>query len=195
MFWFYSFFFHFNLTSIFNCEGRLKEKCNVKYFNSNNRNKDKVYFDSFLVYFSNLKYQMNNKKPKFLIEVIIITPLIILIKFLQINFEILMIYYLNPIYILVYESLFYLFIGIISSSLNSNFNTQSFLTILANIFSLLGYLIYAEVIELRFCGLNEKTKRILELKGKNEILFEFKDLNPIFIEEDDDNDDDNDLNK
>ena len=73
-------------------------------------------------------------------------------------------FYLNPIYILVYESLFYLFIGIISSSLNSNFNTQSFLTILANIFSLLGYLIYVEVIELRFCGLNEKTKRILELK-------------------------------
>ena len=188
-------FFILILTSIFNWKKKKKKQCKVKYLNPNNKNKDKVYFDSFLAYFSNLKYQMNREKSQFLIEVIIVTPLIILIKFLQINFEILMIYYLNPIYILVYESLFYLFIGIISSSFILSFNTQNFLTILADIFSLLGYLIYVEVIELRFCGLNEKTKRILELKGKNEILFEFKDLNPIFIEEDDDNDDDNDLNK
>ena len=72
--------------------------------------------------------------------------------------------------------------------MNSNFNTQSFLTILANIFSLLGYLIYAEVIELRFCGLNEKTKRILELKGQKEILIEFKDSKGLLNEEDDDSD-------
>ena len=181
------------IASSFSCKGRIKTKCYVKYLK--NINKDKVYLDNIYAYFSNLNYQMKNEKSKFWIEVIIITPLHCFLEFLKFNYEFSMIYYLNPIYILVCDSLNYGIKCFFSSLFNFNFNTKKILAILADVFSILGYLIYVEVLELRFCGLNEKTKRILELKGKNEILFEFKDLNPIFIEEDDDNDDDNDLNK
>ena len=63
----------------------------------------------------------------------------------------------------------------------------------------MGYLIYLEIIELRFCGLNKNLKREISERGKNEI-YNFDDSGNIddslglndfsYTEQDEDNEDD-----
>ena len=84
-------------------------------------------------------------------------------------FEILIIYYLNPIYALATNNLTYGSSNIVSLISNNSSNFLNFLfSELSEIFALFGYIFYLEILELNFCGLSDNVKRNIRSKGENE---------------------------
>ena len=153
-----------------------KIKCpNNKIFNgsclvlyNNSENIEKYYYDNLFAYFSHLNKQ-NNKE--FNIEIFVLIPLYLVISFLEFSCEIFTIYYLTPKYLLIRDNLYYGLSRIILIIYNSNNITlpRFFLLEFAEIIAIMGYLVYLEIIELHFCGFDEKVMRNLTLKAKNEI--------------------------
>lgn len=157
-------------TSIFQCHEDYNTKEQIQFCKIFDKEKISYYFDSFFVYFSKLKYKKENESFEFWLEVILITPLQIFVYFVVFNFEILLIYYFNPIYILVGDSLYYGFLKLVSFlfsvlSLSSlNYKTLIINTV-ADILAFFNYMIYLEVIQLKFCRLNENTRITIIERG------------------------------
>ena len=75
------------------------------------------YFDNILIYFKEVYFtELRN------IEIILITPFYLIVNFLEFACEIMIIYYLNPIYVLIKDNIYYFLIRMVvyfsSSSLN-----------------------------------------------------------------------------
>ena len=107
---------------------------------------------------------------------------------MEMTFEILTIYYLNPFYVLMTNNVYYIISELISFLLNLSSEglaiIQFILAELSEFFAISGYMIYLEILELNFCGLNENLrKRIIE-KGEKE----FKQLKENISEEENDED-------
>ena len=118
-------------------------------------------------YFSDLN--SIDKDYKYYLEIFLIYPLFIFIKFMLMYFEILIIYYLNPIYALATNNLTYGSSNIVSLISNNSSNFLNFLfSELSEIFALFGYIFYLEILELNFCGLSDNVKRNIRSKGENE---------------------------
>jgi hypothetical protein len=132
-------------------------------------NKDKY---SLLSYFNDLNDRLTeNKQYEFYGEIFLVFPLFSISKFFQIYFEMLVIYYLNPIFILITNNLCYSISGIVFYAFNPNFIrfTSFILTEFTDIISLIGYCIYLEIIELNFCGLSNNLRRKIKDKGESEV--------------------------
>ena len=106
--------------------------------------------------------------------------------------EILIIYYLNPIYVLAANELTYGISKLIRFISNDLEHYENFLFAeLAEISALLGNIVFLEIIELNFCGLSDNIRR--NIKSKSEL-----DVKEIFIikkttldnEEDEEDEDD-----
>ena len=131
------------------------------------------YKDNFYNYFSAMREVLNGEKPyKFWVEIFCIYPLFIFIDFLEITFRIFTIYYLNPIYVLLKDNIYFSITKLITflfNISNDRLKIAHFLiAFLAEFLSALGYLVYLEIIELNFCGLNKYIKRRLMQKGERE---------------------------
>ena len=148
-------------TSIFKCEGKITKICDVIY--EDGRNELDKYYDNFLIYFSNLK--LKNETINFWLEILLIIPLFSFLNFMKILVEMLTIFYLNPFYILFSNNLYYGTRNILSFIFNykSNpLNIKKFiLDSTCDFLCILAYLIYLEIIECRFCGLNKNLKKSL----------------------------------
>ena len=110
-------------------------------------------------YFSISNY-INNWKGSFL--EIILTFFYIISSFMSMTCEIYIIKYLNPNYLLMSDNIYYEFIKIINIINESNQMSvfSKFVILqLAELLELIGCLIYLEIIELRFCGLNTYLKK------------------------------------
>ena len=176
-------------------KGLVKDFCLVKHDGN-------IYFDNIFLYISNLteRYQNNNTdatilpKTTFYLELLAMTPIYIIVAFLEFTCEIFTIYYLNPNYILIRDNLYYGTSRIILILYNiSNFSEhitllQFFLLELAEIFALIGYSIYLEIIELRFYGFDQNLKR--KIMDRSEI--EIRDFLMDSIIDDDSDSDSND---
>ena len=175
------------ISSAFTCRGTLKEKiCNVANLNYQTTDTN-VYYDSIVVYWNNMKYNFQNKKSKFWKEVIIIYPLNLFLNFMVFNYEILLTYYLNPMYMLISDSLYYGTKTIITFILNSKEKDDIIKFILylwSNIFAFFGYLIFVEIIELNFCDLSENTRRAIGERGIRDTLLS-QEIN-VHLEEEED---------
>ena len=109
------------------------------------------------------------KDYKFYLEIFLIYPIFIFAKFLQIYFEIMTIYYLNPIYTLMINNLTYSSSKLFFFILNGFNDVANFLlSDFSEIFAIIGYVIYLEIVELNFCGLSDNIKRNIISKGENE---------------------------
>ena len=143
------------------------------------------YYDNINAYFSDLK----NEKQIYL-EIFLVTPIYLIVCFLEFTCEIFIIYHLNPIYILIRDNLYYGTSRIISVLYNIDEYTihitlsKCIILELAEIFAIFGYLIYLEIIELRCFGLDKDLKRNIILRGEVEALG--------FLMSEDDNDDEDD---
>ena len=184
--------------------------CNTKktntYFNyTNNINVtytiNTSYLDSIPLYFSDLKnvYKEHNYKY-FFIEIFIVIPLYLVSNFGVIAFEMIIILYLNPNYILISDCLYYATIKLIDYVFRGDYATKKFcIEYIAEILSLFGYLIYLEIIELRFCGLDKDLKKnITERSIKESLVQEIDfDINQGIDDDKDDknSDDEEDENK
>ena len=131
---------------------------------------------------------------KFWVEIFCVYPLFSFISFMEIYFEILTICYLNPFYILMTNTIYYgiteaIYFLINLDPIYDNKILHFILTELAEIFCLLGLMIYLEILILNFCGLNEKVLVLIMKKGEEE----FRKLSFIgtrsIINDDDDEDD------
>jgi hypothetical protein len=119
-------------------------------FFPSNRN-DSKFLDNFSEYCNNFA---NNIWAE-----ILVTLAYLFISFMEFNYEILIIYYLNPIFFLISDSLYYglkSIILLICKPIEKN--NLSILSILADTFAFIGYSIYVEAIILNFCGLNKNTR-------------------------------------
>ena len=133
-----------------------------------------TYFDNFKIYFST--YTDENSIEKFIRTIIIILDS--LTFFLFKYFFLLSIKYTDPVHIYFYIPIYYVFqktILVINNAIKenacfkdtSNFRiAKYFLDISGDFFCLIGFLIYIEVIELNFCGLNYNLKLNISQRGK-----------------------------
>jgi len=152
------------------------------------------YNDNCYAYFSAMKEVLKDKPYKFWVEILCVYPLFSFINYLGFTFKIFIIYYLNPVYILLENTLYY-FIDKISTFL---FNISGdgpkiahfILALFSDIFAALGYMVYLEILELNFCGLNKYIKRRLMKKGERE----FKTLSLVSMDIIDKNNNNNDEN-
>ena len=131
------------------------------------------YRDNFNNYFSSMRNVLNGGKPyKFWVEIFCIYPLYSFTNFMELTFEILTIYYLNPFYVLMTNNLYYSITELISflSNISSDgLKIAHFLIAeFSEFFAFLGYMVYLEILELNFCRLNENLKRIIIEKGEKE---------------------------
>ena len=152
------------------------------FFPSNNTN-DEKFLGNFFIYFEKFG---NNIWAE-----ILVIPFYLFISFMEFNYEILIIYYLNPIYFLISDSLYYGLKPIILLICKpSEYENLSLLSILADSFAFLGYSIYVEAIILNFCELNKNTKINIINRG----ILELESTEKI-IEDDPEEDDDDDYKK
>lgn len=122
---------------------------------------------------------------------ILVIPFFIFISFMEFNYEILIIYYLNPIYFLISDSLYYGLKTIILLICKPYKNNKlSLLSIFADAFAFIGYSIYVEAIILNFCELNKNTKINIINRGILE-----SEIREKIIDDDEEEDDDDDYKK
>ena len=141
------------------------------------------YKDNFYNYFSAMREVLNGEKPyKFWVEIFCIYPLYSFAGFMEITFEIFTIYYLNAFYVLAANTLYFFIAELIIFMLNISSDglkiVHFVITELTEIFAFLGFMVYLEIIELNFCGLNENIKRRIMEKGEREFrtLSEFSEF-------------------
>ena len=145
----------------------------------------------YLIIFSMNKMMTEKEKYKFWLEIFCVYPLYSFTSFMELTCEMLTIYYLNPFYVLMTNNLYYEItelINFLPNASNAGLKIAHFVvTEFSEIFASLGYMVYLEILELNFCGLNDKLKFKLAEKGD----IEFKKLTDrktrqIYLDENDD---------
>ena len=134
------------------------------------------YLDDFSVYFKNFNKNIWTE--------ILVIPFYLFISFMEFNYEILIIYYLNPIYFLISDSLYYGLQSIVLVFIE--FSKKNSLTVLADFFAFIGYSIYVEAIILNFCGMNKDTKIHITNRG----ILESENVDKIIEDEEDEEEED-----
>ena len=137
--------------------------------------KNTNYEDSIYIYIKSMNNKSEKSKFEFYFELFVVSPIYSFIMFMEIIFELLTVYYLNPLFILITNNLCYGVIQLITFIVEykKEYGIPIILQFLceefAEIFALLGYSIYLEIIELRFCGLDSDLKRRISERGEVEI--------------------------
>lgn len=145
------------------------------------------YYDNLLIYFSNMKsrYDDDSQKTNFFLEIFLVIPLYLVFSFGEYVCLIYSIYYLNPNYTLIKEPIYFGILRLIFLFYNINdlspflYLSQFFLLELAEIFAFFGYLVYLEIIELRFCGFDANLKRKIMNRTDHEKIETMNELNII----------------
>ena len=160
------------------------------------------YHDNIVNYYYSLKSVLDEgKKYYFYGEIFLVYPTYSFSIAMEFTFEILTIYYLNPFYILMSNTLYYGITEFIFFVLNSSSDglviVHFILTECVEIIDNFGLLIYLEIVELNFCGLNKNLKRTIIEKGDDEFraLSLFNILEDENEEYEDNSDEESDNNK
>ena len=129
------------------------------------------YYDSIPVYFSNLIYQYYNNHSDFLVEIFIVTPVLCFAYFLQFACNMLIIFHLDPNYLLITNCIYF----VITMSINVKYRmdnglnkTKFGLEYSAEWLAFIVYFFYLEIIELRFFDLNKDIKKNIIERCLNE---------------------------
>ena len=143
------------ITTFVNCSQFLTKHylCSINSETDNN----KAYFDNFKIFINNLEFQYKTDKAAFFIEVCIVYPLYPLACYLKHFCETMIIYHLDPNYILISETIYFGITKIISLTYNPKI-ISTYLGLLGDIIALIGYLIYLEIIQLKCCNMNFNTR-------------------------------------
>ena len=150
----------------------------------NNNLKDHLYcYGDSLSYFDEFKDNLA-KKYSYL-KIFLITPVYLFIEFFSFTFSILIIKDLNPIYLLLTDNTYDLIYDLVdyfkNDKKNNYFLTKFIVSEIDEIFQIIGFLIYLEIIELRFFGLNENIRKNIIKRGEYDFENEgTDDLNDTF---------------
>jgi len=163
------------ILSLLNCSEGIADMCMVRDMN----NETLLYIDNAIIYFQELRETGN----WMYIEIFLIIPFYLIIKFFEFTCEILVIYYFNPNYVLVRDNLYYGIIRVIFILVNNKDYQQSisltqFIILESSeVISVFAYGIYLEIIELRFCGLDRYLKRNIMIRSDEDKRLRSKDSN------------------
>ena len=108
-----------------------------------------------LSYFDDLKSSFKDNKKLFFSKIFIVAPFYLILEFICIALDMFIIKYLNPIYSLLNGSIYYLVFIIYDYIKDSEGELKFLISLSSEIFEIIGFFIYLEIIELRFCGLNK----------------------------------------
>ncbi len=131
------------------------------------------------------RYDNEETRSHFFMEIFLVIPLYLIFSFLEFVCQIFSIYYLNPNFILIKEPIYYGTLRLVSLIYNIKqisavmYLSQFFLLEFAEIFGLLGYIVYLEIIELKFCGLDTNIRRKIINRNEDEKDEAMKELNLI----------------
>ena len=125
------------------------------------------FVNNIVDYFNELK--SCDKDYKFYMEIFLIYPIYLFIRFTEIYLEYLTIYYLNPIHDLIINNISFTLIKFISFIIN-NFSDILYFVFsdLSENFCLIGYVVHLEILELNFCGLSDDIKKVIMSKAESE---------------------------
>ena len=154
--------------------------CSVQLEKENNT---EYYFDSFSYFFDQLWRKDRNTWMNILYLFLFIIQ--IFLNALRILYSILIIKKLNPEYYLCSFELYCCsirFFGLIKALIEDEDIKLETFNILAETMSLIGILIYLELIELNFCNLNHNLKKYIEIRSEYEY-----NINDSLTETDEDN--------
>ena len=173
-------------TSCISCEDWAKNYCKIK------NDEEKAYMDSIPIYFSNLKNQKNSNSTYFYVEILLVYTFFLFFGFIQLAFEMLLIYYLNPNYKLISDCIYFAIKKLIEyiREKDIGYTTLKFtIEYIAELLAILGYMIYLEIIELRFCGLDSDIKKNIMDRSYRESNIKALEIYPLNQDNDSDDDD------
>ena len=147
----------------------------------NNNLKDHLYcYGDSLSYFDEFKDNLV-KKYSYL-KIFLITPAYLFIEFISFTFSILIIKNLNPLFLLLTDNTYNLIYDLVdyfnNHEKNNYFLTKFIVSEINQIFQIFGFLIYLEIIELRFYGLNENIRKNIIKRGEYD--YENKEIDDSF---------------
>ena len=154
------------LISIFKCSDGIADFCMIKDLND-----EKIlYIDNAIIYFQ----ELGESGKRMYIEIFLVIPFYLIIKFFEFTCEILVIYYFNPNYVLVRDNLYYgiirlIFIIVNNKTFEQDISLTQFIILeTSEVLSIFAYGIYLEIIELRFCKLDRYLKRNIIKRSEKE---------------------------
>ena len=140
------------ISSFFNCQATDIINKSICIYEENENN---YYFDSIFIYFNDLKNNQN-----YLFEILLVTPIYLIICFLEFACEMNIIKYFNPFFVLLKDKLYFFFLRIILYFSLFYITLLQFIILeTAEVFALLGLSIYLEIIELNCFGLDYNIKK------------------------------------
>ena len=149
-------------SSLYECGEKYQDFCMVASLDGNNN----LYLDNITIYFNGLK---EKKLTELIIELVILLPIFLIINFFESVCEFLVIIKLNPIFVLIQNNFAYginYLIYVIfkfDHKYKREMLNQFFVIETGEIIGIICYMIYLEIIELRFCGLDTYLNRNLLL--------------------------------
>ena len=157
------------ITSSVKCSGAIEKFCGIQ----ESDNSTEIYLENVQIYFKHMANSENN----IYIEIFIIIPLFLFLNFFQLIFDFLIIYHFNPNYILIRDNIYFFFFRLILVLVNID-SFQIYISLpqfiileLSELLSIIAFLIYFEIIELKFCGLNRNVKRNISMRAESENIF------------------------
>ena len=140
------------------------------------------YFDSFKIYKNNMseRYQVN--KSAFFIEIFLVYPLYSLACYLKYYSETMIVYHLNPNYVLISDNVYYS-VKTIIGLMSNNAGKGPILILIGDIISLIAYCFYLEIIILKCCNMHFNTRISINERSISEGL-------DIGLDKDDEDDED-----
>ena len=162
-----------------------KEYCSLKKYDQKTKTLYLLY-DSFELV---IKEYSNTDRDNML-EIFVLIPLLFIFHVINEISRLMMVRYTDPNNILIYKNIHLFLKRIIQIIINKGDEQyitylQFFLAQIKELVSIISNMIYIEVIELNFCGLDYELKKNIDKRGLKDIQQNFKLINP-------DNDDDND---
>jgi hypothetical protein len=133
------------------------------------------FFDNFKIYILNMQERLKEDKTSFYLEIFLVYPLYSIICFFKYLNETLVVWHLDPNFVLLSDNIYYSLKKIIIL-INDPTDLKTYLRLFGEIVALIGYLFYLEIFEINICGLNKNTKNNITIRGitesNSDILFD-----------------------
>ena len=151
------------------CRGSsgIKELCPIN--KSDSKINDDTYLDNFSIFFDNLGDKYHKNEKEFFLEILLLYPLYSFIGFLKYFCETMIVYRLNPIYVLISDNIFYNSKKIVRL-VNKPKEIKTYLRLAGEMIALFAYFFFLEFFEFNCCGLNFNTKSNIDKRSRMEAI-------------------------
>jgi hypothetical protein len=173
------------IASFINCSELLMKSKLCPISNPEQKN-EIAFFDNIFIFFGNLKDKYHVSKKEFFLEILLVYPLYSFIGFMKYLCETMIVYHLNPYYVLISDNIYYSTKKIFRVIFSPN-DTKIYLRLIGEIIASIANLFFLEILEFNCCGLNYDTKINIQKRGKldcscdilddNKYIFDFGTIN------------------